>query len=161
MKRFFCAFFLLSVLTGLSLAQDADQPDTKQSKDAAAAKDNDAAEEPAAPPQKKKSSKHHRGAFHIDTGGSGSDRVVFGDNVEVKEGEEVHDVVVIGGSATVNGKVTGDCVVIGGTVELGPKAELERDLTVVGGVLDADPEAKINGNRVVIGIGAPFINIPG
>ena len=79
----------------------------------------------------------------------------------MKEGEEVADVVVILGSAVVNGKVTGDFVVVGGSAELGPKAEVDNDLVVVGGVLKADPEAKVNGKRVVLGIGSKVLNMPG
>ena len=67
------------------------------------------------------------------------------------------DLVVVAGSATVNGKIKGDMVVVLGSAKLGPKAEVKGDATVVGGTLDADPEAKIDGQRVEVG----GINVPG
>jgi uncharacterized RDD family membrane protein YckC len=79
------------------------------------------------------------------------DLVVFGNDVTVKENETAHDVVVIGGSAIIDGKVTGDLVVVLGRAQLGPKSEVRRDLTVVGGTLDVDPGAKISRHRVVVG----------
>ncbi len=66
------------------------------------------------------------------------------------------DLVVVAGSATVNGKVKGDMVVVLGSAKLGPKALVKGDATVVGGTLDADPEAKIDGQRVEVG----GINVP-
>lgn len=79
------------------------------------------------------------------------DLVVLGNDVVVKENETAHDVVVIGGSALIDGKVTGDLVVVFGRVQLGPRSEVRRDLTIVGGTLEADPAAKISRHRVVIG----------
>ncbi len=67
------------------------------------------------------------------------------------------DVVVVAGSAKVNGKIKGSMVVVLGSAKLGPKAEIKQDATVVGGTLDADPDAKISGERVEVGDG----NIPG
>lgn len=82
---------------------------------------------------------------------SGRDRVSVGGSVHVKSNEVVHDVVVVGGSAIVEGKVTGDFVVVFGTAKIGPTAELKRDLTVVMGTLDAHPDAKVGGERTVVG----------
>ena len=82
---------------------------------------------------------------------SGRERVAIGGSVHVKPGEVVRDVVVVGGSALVEGTVTGDFVVVFGTAKLGPAAKLERDLTVVMGALDAHPNATIDGERTVIG----------
>ena len=50
-------------------------------------------------------------------------------------------VVVIGGSAGIDGEVQGEVVVIGGTATLGPHADIRRDVTVVGGTLQRDPAA--------------------
>ncbi|MBI3850730.1 MAG: RDD family protein [Verrucomicrobia bacterium] len=60
------------------------------------------------------------------------------------------DLVVVLGAATVNGTIKGDMVVVLGSAKLGPKAEVKRGATIVGGKLDADPEAKIGGQRVEI-----------
>jgi len=100
--------------------------------------------------------------------------VKVGSDVVLKEGEVSKEVVVVrgsatidgtiegnlvvvAGSATVNGKIKGDMVVVLGSAKLGPKAELKQNATVVGGTLDADPDAKISGERMEIG----GVNIPG
>jgi uncharacterized RDD family membrane protein YckC len=80
------------------------------------------------------------------------DVIAIGINAVVKADESAHDVVVVGGSATVDGTVTGDLVVVLGKVRLGPTAVLRRDLVVVGGSLDADPAADVRRDRVVIGV---------
>lgn len=84
------------------------------------------------------------------------DLVVLGNDVTIKAGEAAHDVVVIGGTATIHGRITGELVVVLGQVHLGPEAEVRRDLTIVGGSLEADPLAVVKGNRVVIGANAAF-----
>src|SRR5687767_13115489 len=80
-----------------------------------------------------------------------NDLVVIGNDVVVKEGETARDVVVIAGSALIDGTVTGDLVVVLGKAKLGPNAVVRRDLVVVGGTLEADPAARISRDRVVIG----------
>jgi uncharacterized RDD family membrane protein YckC len=84
------------------------------------------------------------------TSSSGKDRVAVGGSVHVKEDEVVKDVVVVVGSAIIDGKVTGDFVVVLGNAKLGPKAHLSRDLTVVMGSLDADPNAVIKGEQHIV-----------
>jgi hypothetical protein len=102
------------------------------------------------------------------------DIVKVGSDVVLKEGDASKDVVVVrgsatidgtiegdlvvvAGSATVNGKIKGNMVVVLGSAKLGPKAEIKRDATVVGGTLDTDPDAKIDGERVEVG----GTNVPG
>ncbi|MEP7303943.1 MAG: polymer-forming cytoskeletal protein [Acidobacteriota bacterium] len=87
----------------------------------------------------------------------GSDRVRFGGNVSVEDGEIVNgDVVSIGGSARVNGEVRGDAVAIGGGLELGPHANVRGDAVSVGGALKRDPGARVDGKVVDIGGGWAF-----
>ena len=87
----------------------------------------------------------------------GNDRVRFGGNVSVEDGEIVNgDVVSIGGSARVNGEVRGDAVAIGGGLELGPHANVQGDAVSVGGALKRDPGARVDGKVVDIGGGWPF-----
>lgn len=86
----------------------------------------------------------------------------FGSNVYVAPDEVVDDVVVLGGSVTIDGRVDGDAVVVGGRLEingevdqnaaviggsmvLGPKADIGGDVSVVGGSLDREPGARIGG----------------
>ena len=63
------------------------------------------------------------------------------------------DVVVVGGSARVDGQVNGEVVVVGGSLNLGPEANISGDVTVVGGTLSRAPGATIGGevNNVAIG----------
>ena len=93
--------------------------------------------------------------------------VRVGQDVVVKEGESVrevvvvggglildgdvrHDVVVVAGPATINSRVGGDLVVVMGKVTLGPKAEINGETTVVGGELNADPQAKMRRSQNVL-----------
>jgi hypothetical protein len=72
-------------------------------------------------------------------------RFRVGGSVTVEEDEAVSDVVVIGGSAHVMGQVDGDVVVIGGTADLGPHANVGKDVTVVGGSLRREAGARVGG----------------
>ncbi len=82
-------------------------------------------------------------------------RIRFGGNVTVEPDEVVNDsVVVIGGSAEVDGEVNGDVVVIGGTATLGPHADVSKDVTVIGGTLTRDPGARVGGKVNEVGVGA-------
>jgi hypothetical protein len=92
-------------------------------------------------------------------GGNAGDRVRFGGTITVNEGETVDgDVVVIGGFARVNGRVTGEVVVVGGSAQLGPTADVAGDVVVVGGRLDRDPAARIGGEVEEVGVGPISIN---
>jgi hypothetical protein len=84
--------------------------------------------------------------------------VRIGGSVTVARDEMVDDdVVVIGGSANIDGQVDGDVVVVGGSAVLGPNADIRNDLTVVGGTLSRDPSATIGGRVQEVGIaGIPF-----
>jgi hypothetical protein len=83
-----------------------------------------------------------------------ADIVRFGGNITVPTNETVSgDVVAIGGSADIDGQVEGEAVVIGGSLTLGPHADIRRDVTVVGGRLNRDPNAMIRGKLSEIGVG--------
>jgi uncharacterized RDD family membrane protein YckC len=79
------------------------------------------------------------------------DFVRVGSSAELKPGDSCNDLVVVGASATVDGHVHGDLVVVGGTAKLGPTAIVRGDLVLVGGLLDEDPAASVEGERVMIG----------
>lgn len=89
-------------------------------------------------------------------------RVVIGNDLVVGAEEHVPGVVVINGSAKIdgevddvvvsvnsrvdiNGKVHGDLVSVISTVNLGPQAEVDREVTVVGEPLTKSAGAKIHG----------------
>ncbi|HUP41124.1 MAG TPA: hypothetical protein VM115_13455, partial [Vicinamibacterales bacterium] len=82
------------------------------------------------------------------------DIVRIGGSVTVDNDESVHgDVVVIGGSANINGEVDGEVVVVGGSARFGPQADVRGDITVVGGGLSRDSSATIRGKINEVGFG--------
>lgn len=83
-----------------------------------------------------------------------SERVRFGGSITVDPDEIVTgDVAVIGGSGHIMGEVTGNVVVIGGVLELGPQAVVGGDVTVVGGRLRRNPSARVDGKVSEVGAG--------
>jgi hypothetical protein len=84
--------------------------------------------------------------------------VRIGGSVKVASDERVtDDVVVVGGSADVDGQVDGDLVVVGGSATLGPNADIRSDVTVIGGALNQDPKAYVGGKVQNVGFGEiPF-----
>lgn len=64
----------------------------------------------------------------------------------LSEGETASEpIVVLGGSARINGHAEDDVVVIGGTLRLGPKAVVDGDVVTVGGEIEKDPGAVVRG----------------
>jgi hypothetical protein len=62
------------------------------------------------------------------------------------EGEtSAEPVVVIGGSARIDGRVEDDVVVVGGGLRLGPKAFVQGDVVTVGGSVTREPGATVQG----------------
>jgi hypothetical protein len=81
----------------------------------------------------------------------GEDRVITGGSFKVGRGETVHDVVMLGGSVEILGKVTGDVVVTGGSVHLFDGAHVHGDVTALGGSIDVDDGASVDGDVGVVG----------
>jgi hypothetical protein len=82
------------------------------------------------------------------------DIVRIGGSVTVDNDEYVRgDVVVIGGSANINGEVNGEVVVVGGSARFGPQADVRGDITVVGGGLTRDTGAVTRGAINEVGFG--------
>jgi len=89
-----------------------------------------------------------------------SARVRIGSTIRVPRDESVDGaVVVIGGSAVVDGQVRDAVVVVGGNARLGPEADVRGDVTVVGGTIDRDPGARVRGQVNEIAFGFPPIHI--
>lgn len=63
------------------------------------------------------------------------------------------DAVAIGGSVRIDGQVTGNAVSIGGSLSLGPHADVLGDAVVIGGSLKRDPGAQVGGKVVDVGGG--------
>jgi hypothetical protein len=83
-------------------------------------------------------------------------RVRVGGSVHVASDEVVDGAVVaVLGSATIDGEVRDDVVVVAGNARLGPEANVRGDVTVVGGTLDVDPTARIGGSVNEIGFDVP------
>ena len=82
------------------------------------------------------------------------DIVRIGGSVTVDSDEYVRgDVVVVGGSASINGEVDGEVVVVGGSARFGPQADIRGDITVVGGGVSRDSSAVIRGAINEVGFG--------
>lgn len=79
---------------------------------------------------------------------NGSERVGFGKDVEVKEGEKVQGAAAIGGSVIVAGQVEGAATAIGGDVILKSSAIIDQDAVSIGGRVKAEPGAIIKGEIV-------------
>lgn len=83
--------------------------------------------------------------------------VRIGGSATVERDEIVDDdVVVVGGSARVDGQVNGEVVVVGGSLNLGPEANVTGDVTVVGGSLSRSPGSTIGGEVNEVAIGPNF-----
>ncbi|HEV2879319.1 MAG TPA: hypothetical protein VGW96_07005 [Candidatus Eremiobacteraceae bacterium] len=75
---------------------------------------------------------------NMSSDNSGNDVVVLGGQHQtIRQGQEVSgDLVVIGGSADVLGKVDGDAVALGGRIYIAPQGHVNGSLVNLGGVID-------------------------
>ena len=87
----------------------------------------------------------------------------IGQDYALKQGETVHDVVVVFSPASIDGYVRGDVTVVLGTVQIGPTAVIDGSLVVIGGNVTVQPGAAVHRDLVVIGGGldAPTNFTPG
>ena len=102
--------------------------------------------------------------------GGENPKVVIGNSAEVREGETVDTLVVIGGNGTVKGKVLEAAVVIGGNLDISGEvgdaavvvlgnlhlrtnAVVKGDTVSVGDELVTDAGAHVDGERVAVPIG--------
>ena len=97
------------------------------------------------------------GNFTLDEGETlNGDLVVFGGNVNLRTSSTVNgDAVVLGGNVTVDGAINGNLVALGGIVEIYSNARVIGDLTVMGSSYDQEEGAYIAGD-VVTGENIPF-----
>jgi len=119
-------------------------------------------EEPAAetPPAPEEPAVSQRGeqtrTFRRET----ESRVAIGRTVRVEADERVRNaVVVIGGSAYIDGYVGDAVVVVGGIARLGRDADVRGDVVVVGGSIDRQPGARVSGEVNVVDFGMPDFDI--
>ena len=88
-------------------------------------------------------------------GRHGSERVVFGQSLNVAADETVDKAVAVGGSVTIAGHVRRDAVAVGGSVTLLPGARVEGDAVAIGGAVSVDEGATLEGDNVSLGGALP------
>jgi cytoskeletal protein CcmA (bactofilin family) len=76
---------------------------------------------------------------------------VFGGSLVIHEGEIVHTVTVTGGSLKVEGTVTGDLVVAGGSAKVVTGGRVIGNATVFGGSLKIEKDGRIDGDVGIVG----------
>ena len=81
-------------------------------------------------------------------GRHGSERVVFGQSLNIGADETVDKAVAIGGSVTIAGHVRRDAVAVGGSVTLLPGARVEGDAVAIGGTVSVPEGATLEGDNV-------------
>jgi hypothetical protein len=78
---------------------------------------------------------------------------------ELPQGTTVREpIVVLGGSATIDGRAEDDVVVIGGTLRVGPTGVVLGDVVTVGGMAQIDPAATIQGRVENTSVAGPNVD---
>src|SRR5687767_836042 len=76
------------------------------------------------------------------------------DGVQIRVGRNYHlpadqiatwPIIVVGGSATIDGRVEDDIVVIGGRVQIGPTAQVRANVVSLGGEVQVADTAEVSG----------------
>ena len=89
---------------------------------------------------------------NIEFDTSDNNVVRFGEDITIPEGKEIDgDVVAIGGSVTVLGRVKGDCVSIGGAIHIKGKGVVEGDAVSMGGGVTTSDSGSVAGSNVSLG----------
>jgi hypothetical protein len=88
----------------------------------------------------------------INLDSSDNNVVRFGEDITIPEDKVIDgDVVAIGGSVKVLGRVKGDCVSIGGTVSIEGKGVVEGDAVSMGGGVNTADSGSVGGSNVSLG----------
>ncbi len=85
-------------------------------------------------------------------GAEGRTIVKFGRDIVVEQGTRVREAVSIGGNITVDGVVDHNVVAVAGSVTLGPRAVVGRNVVSVGGVIEKAEGAEVRGDLVEVDI---------
>ena len=81
-------------------------------------------------------------------------RIAFAQDVRIERDEEVTDaVVVIGGTATIAGRVRDGVVVVGGDLNLASTADIRGDVVLVGGKLNREAGSQLIGDVNYVSFG--------
>ena len=78
---------------------------------------------------------------------------VLGDRMRIGKDEVVHNVTVLGGSVIIEGRITGDLAVLGGSAEVLETGLVEGNVSVTGGRIALSSGAQIEGDLTVLGGG--------
>lgn len=81
----------------------------------------------------------------------GEDKNVVGGSLTIGKDEIVHTVTVTGGSAKIDGTVTGDLVVFGGSAKVHSGARVVGNIAVMGGSVKIENGARVDGNVGAMG----------
>jgi hypothetical protein len=81
-----------------------------------------------------------------------NDIALFGEDLEIQDGAEVHgDVALFGGNAVIAGTITGDIVLFGGNLTAANTAVIDGDCALLGGELIDETELGVNCTNVTFG----------
>jgi hypothetical protein len=80
----------------------------------------------------------------------GSSMITILSDVVVKEGVEVNKAISIGGSVRIYGHVRRDAVSVGGSVFLGPDAQVEGNVVSIGGTVEREPGSRVGGEVTIV-----------
>jgi uncharacterized RDD family membrane protein YckC/cytoskeletal protein CcmA (bactofilin family) len=183
----FLVRYLLIALLGLRCtlfaqpAGDEKPAATPASEETAPAKEdavqNDKVDAPPAEPLElpaKKPRRRNVARPQLHAVGMHHSNALFGQNIVVKPGESIDQLVLIGGNAEIQGTVQGDVVIIGGSARV--SGSIEGQLVLVGGTLDVTGQIhrgthailsrvtaseSANFSRGVLFLGGPFKIDPG
>ncbi len=132
---------LLGVRCALFAQPATDEKPTEPAKEQATVKEatlqNDAVEAPPLEPAEapvKKPRRRNAARPQLHPIGVHHSNAVFGQNVTVKAGESIEELVLIGGNADIQGTVERDVVIIGGSARV--SGDIEGQLVLLGGTLD-------------------------
>jgi hypothetical protein len=89
---------------------------------------------------------------NVDLDSNDNNLVRFGEDIVIPADKVIDgDVVAIGGDVTVYGRVKGDCVSVGGTVNVKDKGVVEGDAVSMGGGVATSDSASVGGSNVSLG----------
>src|ERR1043166_5620956 len=148
----FSAAALSLILTGTLAARQANdtaQPEADTKPPTATNPDTSLAEDTNSTPPIPDDRRNIQTADEDETVHWRAPMIVIGRDAELKAGESVETVVVIGGSARIHGKVREAAVVIGGDLDV--DGEVGEAAVAVLGNVNAKPGAKIRGDAVAVG----------
>jgi hypothetical protein len=77
------------------------------------------------------------------------DRVSFGNDITVAEGESAGDIACAFCSVRVHGNVKGDVAILFGTISVDGNQAISGDVAILGGDLDLHDQAEVGGNVAI------------